>query len=73
MDALNVDTYAEPGSVPAATASIVAKLSWLYTLARNKRTTTATADVVRNDADSGTIGTAALSDDATTFTRGEYA
>lgn len=73
VDALNVDTYAEPGSVPAATASIVAKLSWLYTLARNKRTTTATADVVRNDADSGTIGTAALSDDATTFTRGEYA
>ena len=72
VDALSVDTYAEPGSVPAATASIVAKLSWLYTLARNKRTTTATADVIRNDADSGTIGTSTLADNGTTFTRGEY-
>ena len=73
MDALNVDTYAEPGSVPAATASITAKLGWLYTLARNKRLTTATTDTIRNDADSADIGAAALSDDATTFTRGEYA
>jgi len=72
VDALNVDTYAEPGSVPAATASIVAKLGWLYTLARNKRLTTATTDKIRNDADSGDIGTASVSDDGTTFTRGEF-
>lgn len=73
VDALATDTYAEPGSVPAATASLAAKVGWLYTLARNKRLTTASADTVRNDADAGTIGAASLSDDGTTFTRGEYA
>lgn len=72
VDALNVDTYAEPGSVPAATASLVTKLGWLFTLARNKRTTTSSADVVRNDADSATIGSSTISDDGTTFVRGEY-
>lgn len=73
VDALNVDTYAEPGGVPGATASLVAKLGWLFALARNKRTTSASADVVRNDADSAAIGTATLTDDGSTFTRGEYA
>lgn len=73
VDALSVDTYAEPGSVPPATASIVAMVHWLFTLARNKRLTSATQDRVRNDADSADIGVAALSDDGTTFTRGEYA
>lgn len=70
VDALSVDGYAEPGSVPPATASLVDKLGWLFMLARNKRLTTATADKVRNDADSGDVATATLSDDGTTFTRG---
>ena len=73
VDALSVDTYAEPGSVPAATASLNDKVGWLFMLARNKRLTTASADKVRNDADSGDVATATLSDDGTTFTRGEYA
>ena len=73
VDALSTDTYAEPGSVPAATASLAAKVGWLYMLARNKRLTTASADTVRNDADSGNVAAATLSDDGTTFTRGEYA
>ena len=73
VDALSIDTYAEPGSAPPATASIVAMLHWVFTLARNKRLTTATTDKVRNDADSGDVGTATISDDGTTFTRGEYA
>lgn len=73
VDALATDTHAEPNSVPAATTSIVVMLHWLYTLARNKRLTTATTDTIRNDADSSDIGTAVLSDGGTTFTRGEYA
>lgn len=72
VDALATDTYAEPGSVPAATSSIKDKLNWLFLLARNKRTTTSTADTVRNDADSGTVATSTISDDGTTFSRGEY-
>jgi len=72
VDALSVDTYAELSSVPAATASLVEKVNWLYMLARNKRVTSGTQDKVRNDADSADVGTAALSDDGTNFTRGEY-
>lgn len=73
VDALATDTYAEPGSVPAATSSLKDKIAWLFMLARNERRTTATSDLVRNDANSATVGTSTLSDDGTTFTRGEYA
>lgn len=72
LDVLNVDTFAEPAAVPAATTTLQAMLHWIYTLARNERRTTATSDLVRNDANGATIGTATLSDDNTTFTRGEY-
>lgn len=72
VDALSVDTYAEPASVPAATASLAAKIGWLFTLARNKITQTATIQTLRNDADDGTIGAASVSDDGTTATRGEW-
>ena len=71
--ALNTDTYAESSAVPAATATLVAKIAWLATLARNKITQTATTQLVRNDGDSGTVGTSTVSDDATTFTRGKFA
>lgn len=72
VDALSVDTYAEPSGVPGATSSLKDKINWLFMLARNKRLTTATADTVRNDGDSADVGTAVLSDDGSTFTRGKY-
>jgi hypothetical protein len=72
VDALAVDTYAEPASVPAATATLAAKISWLAVLARNKVTQSANVQILRNDADSGQIGQAAVSDDGTTFTRAEW-
>lgn len=71
-DALNVDTYAEPGSVPSATATLVAKIGFLMAKARNKVTQTATTQLVRNDADAATIATSTVSDDGTTFTRGKF-
>lgn len=73
VDVLTNDTHAEPSGVPAATSSIVDKLNWVFMLARNTRVTSATQDKVRNDANSADVGTAALSDDGTAFTRGEYA
>lgn len=73
VDALTTDTYAEPGSVPAATSSIKDKIGFVFAALRNKHLTTETTDVIRNDADSGAIGTAALNEDGTTFSRGEYA
>lgn len=70
--ALATDTYAEI-AVPAATASLADKIRWLCTLARNEIRQTATAQTVRNDANSGDLGTSTVSDDGTTFTRGEFA
>lgn len=72
LDVLTVDTFAEPVSVPAATASLKDKINWLFALGRNKITQTSSAQAVRNDADSGTIGTAGVSDDGSTFTREEW-
>ncbi len=70
--ALNTDTYAESSAVPAATATLVAKIAWLATLARNKVTQTATTLTVRNDADTADVGASTVSDDGTTATRGEF-
>lgn len=70
--ALRTTTDAEPSSVPAATATIVDKLGWLMALARNKGTQTSTTKTLRNDADGADIATSAISDDGTTFTRGEW-
>lgn len=72
VDVLVTDTHAEPGSVPAATASLKDKLSWLFTLSRNKATQTATTKTIRNDADSADIATSTTSDDGTTYTEGEW-
>lgn len=70
--ALSADTYAEPGSVPSATATLAAKLGWLYTLARNRRTTTSSTESLRNDGDSANIATATVADDGTTFSRAKW-
>lgn len=70
--ALATDTYAEPSAVPAATASLKDKIGWLAALARNKITQTSTTQALRNDADSGNIATASVSDTGGTTTRGEW-
>ena len=72
VDALTADTYAEPGSPPAATASLKDKIGWNAVLSRNKITQTSSTQTLRNDADAGDIGTAAVSDDGTTATRDEW-
>lgn len=72
VDVLTVDTFAESAGVPAATASIKDKIAWLATLARNKITQTATTQVLRNDGDSGNVGSAPVSDDGTTATRSKW-
>jgi hypothetical protein len=63
----------EPAGVPAVTASAIDALSWLLALSRNKITQTSAAQSLRNDADSATIASAAVSDSGGTFTRGEFA
>lgn len=74
VDALATDTYAEPGQgTPAATASISAKLGYLYKAFRNKSEQTATQYSLYND-DALTVDhKASVSDNGTTLTRGEVA
>lgn len=72
LDVISVDTFAEPSGVPAATSTLVDKLSWLYTLSRNKGTQTSTLKTLRNDADSADIATSTISDNGTLFTREEW-
>ena len=72
LDVLATDTFAEPSAIPAATATLEDKISFIYTYLRNKMTQTNTTKTLRNDADSANIGTAAVSDDGTTVTRGEW-
>lgn len=70
LDVLVTDTFAEV-TTPSATASIKDMLHYVFSRARNKTTQTATTLTVRNDADSGNLGTSTVSDDGTTFTKGE--
>jgi hypothetical protein len=63
---------AELAAVPAANASPLAKLNWLFLLARNKLTQTATTQIVKADDGSTTVGTSVVSDDGTVATRGEF-
>ena len=63
----------ELASVPAVNGTVLQALEWIFLLARNKLTQTATTQTLRNDADNATIGASAVSDDGSTFTRGEWA
>lgn len=74
VDALSVDTYAQPGQgAPPATASITTMLSFLAKAWRNKHTQDATTYKLFND-DAATVDhKAAITDDGTTLTRGEIA
>lgn len=72
LDVMNVDTFAEPAGIHAATASIFAKINFIAAFLRNKKTQTATTQLLRNDADDGTIATSTVSDDGTTATKGEF-
>ena len=74
VDCLNTDTYAEPGQgAPAATASIATKLGYLYKFGRNKITQTSTTMSVFADDGTTVDQKSTVSDDGTTYTRGEIA
>ena len=74
VDALNVDTYAEPGQgAPAATTTLAAKINYLYKAWRNKKTQTSTTFSLFADDATTVDQKATVSDDATTATIGEIA
>lgn len=72
VDALSTDTYAEPGqAAPAATASLAAKINYLYKAWRNKKTQTSTLMSLYSDNGLVVDQKATVEDDGTTFTAGE--
>lgn len=72
VDALSTDTYAEPGQGnPAATASLATKIGFLYKAWRNKTTQTASEYALYADDGTTKDQEATVSDDGTTFERGE--
>jgi len=72
VDALATDTYAEPGQgAPAATATLAAKINYLFKWARNQIKQTSTTLSLYNDAADTVDHSAAVSDDGETYTRGE--
>jgi len=73
VDVLSTDTQAELAAVPTVPTTIKDMILWIYTLSRNQRESTASTDLVKKDDASTTVATAAISDDGTTTTRGEYA
>jgi hypothetical protein len=72
-DAVWAKAMTELVSVPGVTGSVLEALEWVFLLARNKVTQTSTTSTLRNDADSGNVAQATVSDDGSTFTRGEWA
>jgi len=72
VDGLNGDAYAEPGqAAPSATASLAAKIGYLYKAFRNRLTQTATTLSIYDDAGATVDQKATVSDDGATYTRGE--
>ena len=67
------DAAGEPGDIaPPVSVSLVDKVAYLYKFARNKIETTATRIHVYDDAGTNKDHSSVISDDGTTFTRGEF-
>jgi len=72
VDLIWDEAMVEASAVPAVTGTFRAAMQWLFALSRNKLTQTSTTTSLRNDADGADIGASTVSDDATTYTRGEW-
>lgn len=72
LDVLTVDTCAEITSIPAAATNLANMICALYAISFNEINETATLQTLRNRADTATIGTASVTDDATTAVRGSF-
>lgn len=72
LDVLNTDTFAEPGQgAPAATTTLVAKIGYLFKAFRNRSTQTSSEYALYADDGTTKDQEAAVSDNGTTFERGE--
>lgn len=72
-DVMTVDTTSEPPQgPPPATPTFEEMVAYMYFKLRNKSETTSTEDAMYDNAGTTKIMKAALTDNGTTFTKGEY-
>jgi len=71
FDSLLTATNVELAALPGASPSLIDMIRFVYQISRNKLTTTSTQSKTYLTNDSTVLGTATLSDDGTTFTRGK--
>lgn len=69
---LNGVLMSDLGAPPAANASVVSGLSWIFMAVQNDRKTTSTQDTIANSA-GAVVGTATVSDDTVTYEKTKYA
>lgn len=72
VDNIYDEAMTETTGAPAVTGTFRDAWKWMFALSRNKITQTATTTTLRNDADGADLATSTVSDDATTYTRGEW-
>lgn len=72
VDEIWAKAMSDLAAVPGATASVLAAINWMFELARNKRTQTATTETVYKDDETTALATSTKTDGGTTFTLGEY-
>jgi hypothetical protein len=72
LDVINTDTFAEPGQeAPGTTISLARKIGYLYKAFRNRLTQTATEMNLYNDDATTVAQKSTVSDNGTTYDRGE--
>lgn len=62
---------AELSAIPSTTGTLRQMIQFLFTYFRNKKTVTATTETLLKEDATTSLGTATVSDDGTTFTKGE--
>ncbi len=70
-DVINTDAATELAAIPTTTGTLRQMVQFLFQYFRNKKTVNATTETTFKEDAATSLGTAALSDDATTFTKGE--
>ena len=71
-DVIEIDTQAEPTSPPSSTSSLRDKIEWVFTLWKNKRTSTSSLETVFGDDGVTPISTSTKSDAGGMFTKGKF-
>jgi hypothetical protein len=71
VDVLSTDTSTELSAVPTTTGTLRQMIQFIFQYFRNKKTVSATTETLFKEDASTTLGTSTVSDNGTTFTKGE--